>query len=179
MTSTLQQYYSILGVNATTRLPQVKAAYRRKAKVLHPDVNKAADASEKFILLNQAYEYFESTLGEKKFYETKVPVTARPRRKPEETAKQKKEEAFKRAERSAQLKDELFRRSKFYWGIVGLHALMDYMILAGVLALYLIVLVFGTLYQGTPGLIAGIISVLITLPHVVFGIRNFRKQKVR
>jgi hypothetical protein len=177
MTALIQKYYDILGIRPGTRMPQVKAAYRRKAKLLHPDVNKAPDAGTKFILLNEAYEYFESTIGGKKFFEVKAPITASPRH--QEVNRNKREEARKRAEEAARLRDELFRKSKFYWGVVSIHAFMDYMILAGVLAVYLIVLFFGTWYQGTPGLIAGIASILVTLPHAVTGIRNFRKHRVR
>ncbi|KNC49783.1 uncharacterized protein AMSG_06061 [Thecamonas trahens ATCC 50062] len=48
-------YYEILGVarNATTK--QIKAAYRRRARELHPDRNSAPDADEMFMRLAEAY----------------------------------------------------------------------------------------------------------------------------
>ena len=58
MTST-DSYYTILGVSQNASLGEIKTAYTSKAKYLHPDINKAPDAHEKFILLHEAYEYLQ------------------------------------------------------------------------------------------------------------------------
>ena len=51
----LHQCYEILGVNANATLLQIKKAYRKKAKEMHPDTNTDADANSKFQVLNEAY----------------------------------------------------------------------------------------------------------------------------
>lgn len=48
-------YYAILGVAPNTDAGEIKATYRRRAMELHPDRNKAANATAQFQLLNEAY----------------------------------------------------------------------------------------------------------------------------
>ncbi|MBP3820867.1 molecular chaperone DnaJ [bacterium] len=52
----MTDYYEILGVSKNASKDDIKSAFRRKARELHPDVNKAPDAEEKFKELGKAYE---------------------------------------------------------------------------------------------------------------------------
>ena len=51
-----RDYYEVLGINKNASADEIKRAYRKMAKKYHPDVNKSADAEEKFKEVNEAYE---------------------------------------------------------------------------------------------------------------------------
>lgn len=53
---TQRDYYEVLGVSRDASADEIKAAYRRLARKLHPDVNKATDAATRFNEVQQAYD---------------------------------------------------------------------------------------------------------------------------
>ena len=48
--------YQVLGIPENSSVDDAKKAYRKLAKEFHPDVNKDANAEEKFKEISQAYE---------------------------------------------------------------------------------------------------------------------------
>ena len=50
-----RDYYEILGIGRNASDDEIKAAFRKLARQYHPDVNKEADAEEKFKEINEAY----------------------------------------------------------------------------------------------------------------------------
>ncbi len=49
-------YYQIIDISQNASQDDIKKAFRKKAKRLHPDVNKSKGAKEKFQQLNEAYQ---------------------------------------------------------------------------------------------------------------------------
>src|ERR671914_2173418 len=56
MATTQRDYYEILGVPRTASETDVKKAFRRLARELHPDVSDSPDAEERFREVAEAYE---------------------------------------------------------------------------------------------------------------------------
>lgn len=52
---TKRDYYEVLGVNRNASAEELKSAFRTLARTYHPDINKEADAEEKFKEINEAY----------------------------------------------------------------------------------------------------------------------------
>lgn len=62
-----RDYYEILGVPRTATQEEIQRAYRKLARKLHPDVNKASDAEEKFKELGEAYEVLKDPEKRQKY----------------------------------------------------------------------------------------------------------------
>lgn len=56
MPTSQKDLYQILGVSKDASESEIKKAFRKKARELHPDVNKSANAEEEFKELNEAYD---------------------------------------------------------------------------------------------------------------------------
>ena len=52
----LYNFYQILEISPSASSEEIKRAYREKAKLLHPDINKTNEAQEIFALVSEAYE---------------------------------------------------------------------------------------------------------------------------
>jgi molecular chaperone DnaJ len=52
----LSDYYEVLGVSRDASPDEIKRAYRKLARQLHPDVNPSPEAGEKFKSVSQAYD---------------------------------------------------------------------------------------------------------------------------
>src|SRR5947199_819778 len=56
MATTQRDYYELLGVPRSAGESEIKKAFRRLARILHPDVSEAPDAEERFREVVEAYE---------------------------------------------------------------------------------------------------------------------------
>lgn len=62
-----RDYYEVLGVSRTAAQDEIQRAYRKLARKFHPDVNKAADAEDKFKEINEAYEVLKDPEKRKRY----------------------------------------------------------------------------------------------------------------
>jgi len=54
---TASEYYKILDLPSDSSVEEIKKAYRKKARLFHPDINQAPDARDLFISATEAYEF--------------------------------------------------------------------------------------------------------------------------
>jgi curved DNA-binding protein CbpA len=54
---TISDYYEILGLTSGSSIDDVKRAYRKKARLYHPDINHSPEAKDHFINATEAYEF--------------------------------------------------------------------------------------------------------------------------
>jgi hypothetical protein len=53
----LTDYYNVLDLPSDSPVEDIKKAYRKKARIYHPDVNHSPDALDTFIRITEAYEF--------------------------------------------------------------------------------------------------------------------------
>lgn len=120
--SKIAKYFALLGVQPTSSAEEIKKAYRKKAKELHPDVSSHPDAEERFKVLNEAYEMIMALkqgrrlLTYQKIQQRKQDAQARPRTKNAAAqARYEKDKAYREA-RMKQKKEEFERlqQTDFY-----------------------------------------------------------------
>lgn len=63
----MADHYEVLGVARDATDEQIKKAYRKLARELHPDVNPASDAQEKFKLVTHAYEVLSDSNARRQY----------------------------------------------------------------------------------------------------------------
>jgi hypothetical protein len=53
----ISEYYNILGLPLNSSREEIKKAYRKQARLFHPDINHSPDAKDKFIMVTEAYDF--------------------------------------------------------------------------------------------------------------------------
>lgn len=62
-----RDYYEVLGIPRTAAQDEIQRAFRKLARKYHPDVNKAANAEDRFKEINEAYEVLKDPDKRKKY----------------------------------------------------------------------------------------------------------------
>jgi hypothetical protein len=105
---TLTDYYEILGLPVNSSIDEIKKAYRKKARLYHPDINPAPDAKDHFICITEAYEflmsYHEKIKSDDELYQQAM----------EDWRKYRQDRSRKRATVFAKSSYGTFKNTKFY-----------------------------------------------------------------
>jgi hypothetical protein len=105
---TASEYYKILDLPSDSSVEEIKKAYRKKARLFHPDINQAPDARDFFIGATEAYEfliaYHEKIKSDEQEYYKAM----------EEWRKYRQCRAHKRATVYARTPYKTFKNSSFY-----------------------------------------------------------------
>lgn len=105
---TASEYYKLLDLPSDSSIAEIKKAYRKKARLYHPDVNPAPEAKDTFIGMTEAYEfllaYHEKIMhDEQAYYEVM-----------EEWRKYRQHRSHKRAAAYARAPYGTFKNTRFY-----------------------------------------------------------------
>jgi hypothetical protein len=105
---TLTDYYELLGLHADSSVEEIKKAYRKKARLYHPDINPSTDARDMFIRITEAYDFLitnhEMISADEQSYNQAM----------EEWRKYRQNRSRKRATVYSRTSYSTFKKSRFY-----------------------------------------------------------------
>lgn len=104
----ISEYYETLDLPLNSSLEQIKKAYRKKARLYHPDINHHPEAKEMFIKVTEAYDFLMAN------HEKGVLDAQDYFRIVEEWRKYRQDRSRKRAQYYARCSFVSFRNSKYY-----------------------------------------------------------------
>ncbi len=159
----MKDYRRILGVSDTASIDEIKKAYRSKAKLLHPDVNKSPTAERDFIELQEAYEWLINLKTGKVFSGASGQQRAKRYRSQQEWEARERAAAQERARAYARMRYQTFVNSNYFKATYALNTLLDLVILffMGIMALAAPILA-GVAYGFVGVLIVLVVMVLIS-----------------
>jgi len=163
-TSSILEYYQILGVDQQSTLEEIKIAYRKKAKQFHPDRNKDTESHQEFILLNEAYEHLVN-LKKNKNSQGKVVDY-------DEWFRQQRAMSRQRAEAYAQMRYEEFLKSSKFQSASSWEIIFSHFYYFFALVTLIVLPVVGTIIYGLRGLGISLFIIAITSPLTVDAVRN-------
>lgn len=73
----MQDYYAVLMLDPRAEQIVVEAAFRRLAREYHPDVYKEADAHERMLAINEAWEVLGNPVSRRAYDEARIPPQPR------------------------------------------------------------------------------------------------------
>jgi hypothetical protein len=105
---TASEYYKILDIPDNSPVEEIKKAYRKKARLYHPDINPASNARDLFISATEAYEFLLAYREKIRYDEEAF------NRAMEDWRKYRQHKTRRRAEVYARTTYSTFRNSKLY-----------------------------------------------------------------
>ena len=102
------KYLSLLGLSGSPSVDEIRKAYRKKARLYHPDLNHSDEAPEKFIQVTEAYEFLT--------HHSAVSNAESDRRQEiyQEWVKYRQQQARERAEKYSRVNYSQFKSSGYY-----------------------------------------------------------------
>lgn len=104
----ISEYYEILGLPPGSGPDEIKKAYRKKARLYHPDINHDPSASDIFIKTTEAYDFLIANYGKELTGDREYEKVM------EEWRKYRQERSRQRAQYYARSSYIKFRNSKYY-----------------------------------------------------------------
>jgi hypothetical protein len=105
---TITEYYEILGLPVNSSVEDIKKAYRKKARLYHPDINSAPEAKDLFIGVTEAYDFLITNHDKLNTDDQDYKQTMEDWRKYRQDRSQKRAKAYARTSYSS------FKNTKFY-----------------------------------------------------------------
>ena len=155
MTLSTESYYQALGITKSASQEDIKRAYRKKAKLLHPDRNTSPEAHDQFILLTEAYECL-TDLVTGNFEEQEPTVSF------EEWHQYNREEARERARQYARMRYEAFKKTDYYKKSQAALTVWNHFYFMSCMILLLSPL-WGYMIEGWPGFFGGLLASFISV----------------
>ncbi len=156
-------YYDILGVPSSANLAEIKQAYRRKAKQLHPDRNPSPDAHEQFLQLSLSYDFLHHLKTTGKRISRRQPRRETTLSRKEQEAK-RRDESRARAKKNARMRFETYKKTGHYKNSVAVEEITNFVsLLLSVFILFVSPVLF-YFKMGVSGLILSIVLVLSSFP---------------
>jgi curved DNA-binding protein CbpA len=167
----------MLGLSKNASEDAIKEAYRKKAKLFHPDMNSNPDASDIFIEITEAYQYLLARKSLEKKLKEELVNNAHFDKKWEQE-KRRKAKAY--AQRHAQMKYDAFEQSWLYKSAMIFANFFDYIIFfTGIFSIISAIIGAILTYKADEFTID---TILVTFFGIVIGasfiVTTFRKFKI-
>ena len=148
----IDTYYRILELPTSATKEEIKRAYRKRAKELHPDINPSRDAHEQFILLTEAYEYLINPGAKKK----KTVISY------EDWVQTQREATRTRARAHARMRYEEFKKTEYYKQSEAIHTIVEHFYFVSSILIFISPIILFFIY-GIGGSVAGIFIIFLTV----------------
>lgn len=156
-------YFKILGIPSNASLAEIKSAYRKKAKLLHPDHNDSPDAHDQFLALSEAYDFlvgYRSGVYDRSSHKGK---NYSPHNREKEAAKQRAESRA-RAQEHARMKFDAYKKTEHYRDSVALEVATRFATLLVTIGLLIILPIVAWLSMESAGRIVSVIIIALSMP---------------
>jgi hypothetical protein len=144
----LSEYYEILGIPVDSSLNDVKRAYRKKARLYHPDINHSPEAKDLFINATEAYEFLLSNIGKDSDNQEAYLRAMEDWRKYRQDRSKRRAKAYARVPYSRFTKTSFYRTTRIFDGTTIIFSL----IISVIVLIYTVYGYFFRLKHPIPGL---------------------------